>query len=133
MDTYGKIIVNFRPLTHDSPPFFSFPCPRRRRAAPSTPPCTRGSPLKTPPPAADRRRPSGVHLHHRRKLRERKSDVEFGGCPSSRRREVRGGRSVGRAGRRLFVRTEVEGLGVCEEKGTQIGGSGPRGTSGGEG
>ena len=77
MDTYGEIIVKLDRILMILP-HFSFPCPGRRRAASSTPPCTRGLPLKTPPPAADRRRPSGVHRHRRRKLRGRKSDVEFG-------------------------------------------------------
>ena len=78
MDTYGEIIVKLDRILMILPQF-SFPM--------SLPPeggvvdaavYVRVS-LKTPPPAADRRRPSGVHLHHRRKLRGRKSDVELGG------------------------------------------------------
>ena len=126
--------MNFRPPTYDSPPFFFSHVPaaggrrlRRRRVRAALP-----SRRRRPQPIEEGR-PESTVIAGESFEEENLTSSSAGFCPSSRRREVRGGRSVGRAGRRLFVQTDVEGLDVCEEKGTQIGGSGPRGISGGEG
>ena len=87
MDTYGEIIVKLD-LILMILPHFSFPMSLPPEggvvdAAVYARPFPQDAAARSQSKKAIDRRPSGVHLHHRRKLRERKSDVEFDGIENS--------------------------------------------------